>query len=395
MNRSLCLLLTEIRGGGAERVALTIADGLSEVMKLNIITLYGNNNNNHYVGKYHLSSLGFRRSTYIPRYLSYLFKSPIMIWKYIHVLRSQVHPLSLSILSIDNMINIISSRCARNKCIISVHGIRRNPDMGRWILERIQFLLAKNGATKIITVSDGLKKYLIDTYSISPEKISVIYNPVDSLSIREKSVEAISEKNICNSPYPIIVAAGRLNPVKGYGSLLRVVAKLVNSTPVSLVICGDGPLRSKLESMSHELNLTNYVNFIGWTDNPYKYMAKSSLFVLSSFSEGLPMVLIEAMVCGCAILSTDCAPGVREILKDGKYGYICSAPESMDIATHAPLTPAEESMLEGMKRMLSDINLCQKMKEDRDNWIQKFEVNHVIQKYYQVINDCMEDRNES
>ncbi len=89
-----------------------------------------------------------------------------------------------------------------------------------------------------------------------------------------------------------------------------------------MIIFGDGPLRSELEALIVELDLSNVVKLQGHVENPLKYFAKADIFVLSSYAEGLPNVLIEGMMCGCTPVSTDCPTGPREVIQDGKYGYL-------------------------------------------------------------------------
>ena len=88
------------------------------------------------------------------------------------------------------------------------------------------------------------------------------------------------------------------------------------------MILGDGPLRSELEALIIELGLEDVVSLLGYVENPLKYFARADVFVLSSHVEGLPNVLVEAMMCGCTPVSTDCPTGPREVLHDGKYGYL-------------------------------------------------------------------------
>ena len=92
--------------------------------------------------------------------------------------------------------------------------------------------------------------------------------------------------------------------------------------PARLIILGDGPLRGDLERKVVELNIEDLVSLPGFTDNPYSFMSKANCFVLSSRYEGLPTVLIEAMACGCNVISTDCPSGPNEILENGRLGKL-------------------------------------------------------------------------
>jgi glycosyltransferase involved in cell wall biosynthesis len=88
------------------------------------------------------------------------------------------------------------------------------------------------------------------------------------------------------------------------------------------VILGEGPQRPELEACVRDLGLEDDVWLPGAVDNPYAWMARAQLFVLASYFEGLPTVLIEALACGCPVVSTDCPTGPREILEDGRHGEL-------------------------------------------------------------------------
>ena len=104
--------------------------------------------------------------------------------------------------------------------------------------------------------------------------------------------------------------------------LVRAFAKLRAERDCTLFIIGDGPERASLGHLAEELGVAADVHLVGYDADPYRWMRAASLFVLSSRTEGLPTVLIEAMACGAAIISTDCPHGPREILEDGKWGQL-------------------------------------------------------------------------
>lgn len=97
---------------------------------------------------------------------------------------------------------------------------------------------------------------------------------------------------------------------------------VVAQHPARLIILGDGPLRDKLEGLIAELGLERNIKLLGYVENPLKYFSRANVFVLSSHVEGLPNALVEAMMCGCTPVATDCPTGPREVLHDGKYGYL-------------------------------------------------------------------------
>ena len=116
-----------------------------------------------------------------------------------------------------------------------------------------------------------------------------------------------------------LIAVGRLDKFKCYKHLLRAY-KLVTerSKNTKLIIVGDGEERDSLIKLTEKLHLNKYVVFVGNAGNPFAYMGKSDIFILSSYMEGFPNVIVEAMACGLPIISTDCYTGPREILSVSK-----------------------------------------------------------------------------
>ena len=108
--------------------------------------------------------------------------------------------------------------------------------------------------------------------------------------------------------------------MKDYPTLFRAFRQVSRNSDVRLVILGEGSWRRRLEKLTRKLGLQEKVSLPGWVTNPYSFMRRASLFVLSSKLEGLGNVLIEAMACGCPCVSTNCPSGPSEILDDGRFG---------------------------------------------------------------------------
>jgi glycosyltransferase involved in cell wall biosynthesis len=128
-------------------------------------------------------------------------------------------------------------------------------------------------------------------------------------------------------------AAGRLEPVKDYPTLLEAMAQLPSST--SLIIAGAGPLQVELLNLSKRLGLVSRVRFLGFVPDVRRWLQAADAFVLSSRWEGLPMALLEAAACALPAVATD-VPGTREVIVDGKTGLLATA-GSM-IALHGAMT---------------------------------------------------------
>jgi len=116
------------------------------------------------------------------------------------------------------------------------------------------------------------------------------------------------------------------------------------------MILGEGEERPKLESLVRELRLEEDVSLPGFIDNPFKYMKRAAVFVLSSRWEGLPNVLIQALACGTPVVSTDCPSGPAEILEGGKWGRLVPVGNVEELAEAIMATLNDPSPPEVAKR---------------------------------------------
>jgi glycosyltransferase involved in cell wall biosynthesis len=173
----------------------------------------------------------------------------------------------------------------------------------------------------ITSVSQGVKDDLVAKLGIAPERISVVYNPVvtDGLSLM---ADETVEHPWFGEDVPIILAVGRLVLEKDHETLIEAFRAVRDGRRARLVILGDGPLRGKLEALVKARGLKADVWFAGFDKNPFRYMSKCTVFVLSSRQEGLPGVLIQAMSCGAPVISTDCPAGPSEIIEPGVDGLL-------------------------------------------------------------------------
>lgn len=217
------------------------------------------------------------------------------------------------------------------------------PFTKRWVLKL--FMRAMMPRANALTC---VSKDMVDQYRQvfrSPPH-TCIYNIVDDGDSKRKMSEPLVDEWFLSENEPMLVAAGRLAPWKGFPDLILAMKEVVKSRSAKLAILGDGPMREELQALIDELGLSDVVKLYGYVENPLKYFCQADVFVLSSYVEGLPNVLVEAMMCGCTPVSTDCPTGPREVLHDGKYGYLVpvKAPsalaEGIVKALDAPLSPS-------------------------------------------------------
>ncbi|MCI5059447.1 MAG: glycosyltransferase [Alphaproteobacteria bacterium] len=172
-------------------------------------------------------------------------------------------------------------------------------------------------ADYVIAPSLGVKSDLEKSIPKLKNKVQVIYNPVNAEIIQQKAKVPLSSEN-----KNFILSAGRLVPQKGYDLLIKAWAPIYQDKKVELIILGEGPEKDKLLDLANDLDVSKGLNLPGFDPNPFRYMARAKAFVLSSYYEGLPNVLLQAMACGCPVIATNCPSGPQEILQDGKFGAL-------------------------------------------------------------------------
>jgi glycosyltransferase involved in cell wall biosynthesis len=235
----------------------------------------------------------------------------------------------------------------------------------RWILKQLSKSVMGRANVLTCVSMDMVSQYR--TVFKNPPHVCV-YNIVDDQDSRKRMTEELQLPWVDESSIPLIVAAGRLAPWKGFADLIEAINIMKRKRQVRLIILGDGPLRGELQTLIDTYELQQYVKLYGYVSNPLKFFAKSKVFVLSSLVEGLPNVLVEAMMCGCTPVSTDCPTGPREVLHDGKYGYLVPVndPEAMAIAIEKALDhPIPKQLL--------------------DEAILPFEENRIIDRHFELL----------
>ena len=183
--------------------------------------------------------------------------------------------------------------------------------------------MAYKKCEKIIAVSENQAKKLKEFIPAFANKVFVIHNLVDVAGILEKSNSIVSET--FDSSKFHIVTVGRIAKEKGIDLAVCACAELVKKgvSGIQWWIVGGGPEAENIRDMIKQLNLEEYICMTGMKDNPYPYMKRSNLYVQPSRIEGYPMTILEAMILGKVVISTD-NPGAREIITNDKMGVLCN-----------------------------------------------------------------------
>jgi glycosyltransferase involved in cell wall biosynthesis len=187
-------------------------------------------------------------------------------------------------------------------------------------------------ADAVVAVSSHVAYELTTLVGLDPLSVTTIHNPVVDDALRARAEKELEHPWFAPGAAPVILGVGRLTEQKDFSTLMRAFASVRATREARLVILGEGRLREDLEELANKLGIQADVDMPGFVENPFQYMARASVLVVSSQYEGLPGVLIQALACGCPVVSTDCPGGSAEILADGKYGGLVDVSDANGMA---------------------------------------------------------------
>jgi glycosyltransferase involved in cell wall biosynthesis len=179
---------------------------------------------------------------------------------------------------------------------------------------------AYRAADRIVAVSRSVANSLSEELGLEAGRIRTISNPIVTAALYEKATAPLDDPWFASGAPPVVLGVGRLAPQKDFPTLIRAFAQVRAGREARLVILGEGPERRALEALTRQLGVAADVKLPGFDHNPFRYMSRASVFALSSRYEGLPGALIQAMACGCRVISTDGPGGAREVLANGENG---------------------------------------------------------------------------
>jgi glycosyltransferase involved in cell wall biosynthesis len=244
----------------------------------------------------------------------------------------------LSLLNYPNAVLLIAGRVSRQKTrvVVSVHNTisastSKNDSRRSRVVPRLMKRLFSL-ADEIVAPSNGVAEDIARVGCMRRERISMIYNPVFGPSLLAQADAEVDHPWLADGKIPTIVAAGKLKPQKDFPTLLRAFAHIRKALPSRLIILGEGEEWARLLELSRQLGIADDVALPGQVRNPFAYFRRAAVFVLSSEWEGLPTVLIEAMACGCPVVSTECPSGPREILENGRFGPLVPVGDHRELA---------------------------------------------------------------
>lgn len=317
-HQKLALFLPSLRGGGAERVMVTLANALAErghATDLVLATAEGP----------YLKDVSDQVRV-VDLHAGRVSKALLPLARY---LRRERPRAMLSAMNHANVVAIAARMLARVPCrlvvsehnTISVEAARAQGAVAKTVYALVPW--AYRRADAIVAVSREAAADLERFARLPAGSVQAIYNPFDLDRIRRLAAEPLDHPWFAPGQPPVVLAIGRLTEQKDFPSLIRAFAAIRSHRPARLLILGEGELRGELEALVRTCGLTaDDVQMPGFVANPFAYLARAALFVLSSRWEGFGNVLIEAMACGTPVVSTDCPSGPREILENGRWGRL-------------------------------------------------------------------------
>ena len=312
----VAIYVPSLRGGGAERVMLDLASGLSDRgIRVDLVLVKAEGDYLSQVPKgLRLIDLNSHRTL-------------ASLMKLVAYVRRERPAVLLSTLAEANVMALVAKLLLRGRLrVVTRIANTYSEELAigsfkhRQALRLLKLLLPM--ADSIVAVSQGVADDLRELIPAVSHKITTIYNPVVRPELAEQAAAPVSHSWFKSECAPVILSAGRLTAVKDHATLLRAFAEVRRLRPARLVILGVGPERENLLELADGLNVSQHVDLPGFDVNPFAYMSRASVFVLSSRYEGFPNVLVQAMACGTPVVSTDCRSGPREILEDGKWGHL-------------------------------------------------------------------------
>lgn len=304
--RSVLFLIPTLRGGGAERVIVTLLRHLDRSrfrLAIGVVDMRDAVYRDEIPSDVEFIDLGVTRVRHA------LPKIAALIWKRRpDVVFSTLGHLNLALAMVRPLLPDGVRYIARETSIVSyalqayrLSGVWKT--LYRWFYTRHDLLICQ---------SRYMQTDLVERFGYPGERSVVINNPVDADLFRRLAAAPLDRSGF-RAGSVRLVAAGRMTEVKGFDLLIEAIALLAEPR-IHLVLLGEGPLLNELKQLAVARGVAEQVDFVGFQSNPYAWFARADAFVLSSRYEGFPNVVLEALTCGTPVIATPAPGGTREIL---------------------------------------------------------------------------------
>ena len=366
--KKLVFILNNFLIGGTEQVVLEILKNLDKTkFQVSIITVFGSGPMEIEFGKlkFPIFFAGFKKyplSLFLK--IIWVLNIPFILFRIIVLLRKIKPDIVITSLYQADILGYWASFGLNAKLVSIQHDIVRINQIIRWLKIR-----AFKNTNKIISISNEVKRFLIEYFKVPASKIEVIYNGIDFDKF-------LSFQKIDKDWKPVFGIIARLNKIKGHIYILKALKKLKKEgikLPLFIFV-GNGPEREKLECFAKENNLFN-VKFVGETLDIGQYLKQIDVFVFPSLSEGLGVAIIEALVAKKLIIASNVG-GIKELIKHNKTGILIE-PTNVD------------DLYRAIKWVLENKDEAIKLRTETFEWINKnrhlFDIKNVSQEYSEIL----------
>lgn len=335
-------LIPNLAHGGAEKVLVNLANNMDKTkFDVTVQTLFDVGVNRQYLNSDVKYIGGFKR---MPRGNTYVMKlfSPEKLYKYF--IRDD-YDIIVSYLE-GPTARIVSGCTNPNTKLVSwIHIEQHTKELASKSFRSYKEALdCYSKFDRTVCVSDTVKD---DFESIFDTKkpVEVLYNTNESEKIKKLSDEQVDDVDFSKDTINIISVA-KIVPSKGYDRLMKIHKKLIEKNIKNhIYILGIGEEKEKYEKYLAENNLTDTFTFLGYRDNPYKYVKKADLYVCSSRREGFSTAVTEALIVGTPVVSTNCSGAYELLGKNNEYGIVTEN--------------NEDALYEGIKKILTTPDLLE------------------------------------
>jgi glycosyltransferase involved in cell wall biosynthesis len=230
--------------------------------------------------------------------------------------------------------------------------------------------------SRVTAISEATRRALKVYENFPMDKIEVIYNGIDDTHIRMGDCNGLKAALGIDAKAPLLGTVARLDPIKNHPMMIRALKQVHKSLPeATLLVVGDGPEMPKLKKLVDELEVSNRVVFTGMRSDARRFYQIMDVFLLTSFSEGTAMTLLEAMASGVPSLVTDVG-GNPEIVSDGETGFIVPSEDSNALAGSILNILGKHSIRETMGRAA------------RKRFEERFSVHKMVLEYQKLYESC-------
>ena len=398
--KNIGLLISTLNSGGAERVVSRLSKILSDKYNIYIILFEDTYKAYSYSGE--LINLDIKSSN---NFLKQLILPFLRAKKLKKIKKQYKLDIVISFLDSPNIVNIFS-KSKKCKTVVSIRNYtfkEEKQNLKTKILSKVIGKLYKK-SDRIIATSKVIKNGIKTKYKIPDGNIKVIYNPYNMTEIEQLSEEEIEKENsMFLKEGKTFISVGRIMYQKGFWHLVKAF-KLATEKEnnIKLIIIGKDYQDGKLEKLIKDLELEDKIKLLGYKENPFKYVSKSKVYVMTSLFEGFPNSLVEAMNCGIPIISADCKSGPREILDKeeninkvineidfAKYGILVPEMEDEENWNANEFTQSEKILSNAMLTIINNDNIYQQYKISAKERAKEYSYEICKSKYSNLIDELI------